>query len=76
VPEILAYEDMTVRRHYTLRRDIWYEKDIIKQRIADLLERLKFQEYENRIIAICHWAKAEACFCSSRFTPAKNSIPR
>ena len=45
------YEDMTVRENIILYGGIYgMKKDIIKQRIADLLERLKFQEYENRII--------------------------
>ena len=45
------YEDMTVRENIILYGGIYgMKKDIIKQRTAELLEKLKFQEYENRII--------------------------
>jgi ABC-2 type transport system ATP-binding protein len=45
------YEDMTVRENIILYGGIYgMKKDTIKQRIAELLDRLKFREYENRII--------------------------
>jgi ABC-2 type transport system ATP-binding protein len=45
------YEDMTVRENIMLYGGIYGMKlALIKKRVHDLLERLNFQEYENRII--------------------------
>lgn len=45
------YEDMTVKENIILYGGIYgMKKDTIKQRIAELLEKLRFREYENRII--------------------------
>jgi ABC-2 type transport system ATP-binding protein len=46
------YEDLTVRENIMLYGGIYGMKlALIKKRIHDLLERLNFQEYENRIIS-------------------------
>jgi ABC-2 type transport system ATP-binding protein len=46
------YEDLTVKENIVLYGGIYgMSKSLIKQRLSELLERLKFQEYENRIIA-------------------------
>jgi ABC-2 type transport system ATP-binding protein len=45
------YEDLTVRENIMLYGGIYGMKlALIKKRVHDLLERLSFQEYENRII--------------------------
>ncbi len=46
------YEDLTVRENIILYGGIYGMKlAVIKNRVHDLLERLNFEEYENRIIA-------------------------
>lgn len=46
------YEDLTVKENITLYGGIYgMSRDLIRTRTAELLERLKFHEYENRIIA-------------------------
>jgi ABC-2 type transport system ATP-binding protein len=46
------YEDLTVKENIILYGGIYGMKLLeIKKRVHDLLERLKFEEYENRIIA-------------------------
>jgi ABC-2 type transport system ATP-binding protein len=46
------YEDLTVKENIILYGGIYgMKKEVIKQRVSNLLKRLKFQEYENRIIA-------------------------
>ena len=46
------YEDMTVRENIILYGGIYGMKlALIKKRVHDLLERLNFREYENRIIS-------------------------
>jgi ABC-2 type transport system ATP-binding protein len=46
------YEDLTVRENIILYGGIYGMKlALIKKRVHDLLERLNFQEYENRIIS-------------------------
>lgn len=46
------YEDLTVRENIVLYGGIYgMRKSLIKERLSALLEKLKFQEYENRIIA-------------------------
>ena len=46
------YEDLTVRENIVLYGGIYGMKsDLIRQRIGELLEKLNFREYENRVIA-------------------------
>jgi ABC-2 type transport system ATP-binding protein len=46
------YEDLTVRENIILYGGIYGMKiGVIKERVKDLLERLRFSEYENRMIA-------------------------
>jgi ABC-2 type transport system ATP-binding protein len=46
------YEDLTVKENIILYGGIYgMKKALIKSRISELLEKLKFREYENRIIA-------------------------
>jgi len=46
------YEDLTVKENITLYGGIYgMSKSLIKQRTHDLLEKLHFQEYENRLIS-------------------------
>ncbi len=46
------YEDLTVKENIILYGGIYgISKSLIKERIAKLLTKLRFQEYENRIIA-------------------------
>ena len=46
------YEDLTVKENIILYGGIYgISKSLIKERIAELLTKLRFQEYENRIIA-------------------------
>jgi ABC-2 type transport system ATP-binding protein len=46
------YEDLTVKENIILYGGIYgLTKSLIKERIAGLLAKLRFQEYENRIIA-------------------------
>jgi ABC-2 type transport system ATP-binding protein len=46
------YEDLTVKENIMLYGGIYGMKlELIKDRVIELLERLNFQEYENRIIA-------------------------
>jgi ABC-2 type transport system ATP-binding protein len=46
------YEDLTVKENITLYGGIYgMSRDLIKIRIGELLEKLHFHEYENRIIA-------------------------
>jgi ABC-2 type transport system ATP-binding protein len=46
------YEDLTVKENIVLYGGIYgMSKSLIKLRLTELLERLQFQEYENRIIA-------------------------
>jgi ABC-2 type transport system ATP-binding protein len=46
------YEDLTVKENIILYGGIYgMKKEVIKQRVSSLIKRLKFQEYENRIIA-------------------------
>jgi ABC-2 type transport system ATP-binding protein len=46
------YEDLTVKENITLYGGIYgMKKELIKTRTTELLERLNFNEYENRIIA-------------------------
>jgi ABC-2 type transport system ATP-binding protein len=46
------YEDLTVKENIMLYGGIYGMKiGLIRKRVNDLLERLKFQEYENRIIS-------------------------
>ena len=46
------YEDLTVKENIILYGGIYgISKSLIKKRIAGLLAKLRFQEYENRIIA-------------------------
>jgi ABC-2 type transport system ATP-binding protein len=46
------YEDLTVKENIILYGGIYgMKKALIRTRISELLEKLKFEEYENRIIA-------------------------
>jgi ABC-2 type transport system ATP-binding protein len=46
------YEDLTVKENIILYGGIYgMSKSLIRERLSDLLVKLKFQEYENRIIA-------------------------
>ena len=46
------YEDLTVKENIILYGGIYEMKlSLIKQRVRELLERLNFQKYENRIIS-------------------------
>jgi len=46
------YEDLTVKENIILYGGIYgMKKKLIRKRISELLAKLKFQEYENRIIA-------------------------
>jgi ABC-2 type transport system ATP-binding protein len=46
------YEDMTVKENITLYGGIYaMSKSLIKERSIELLEKLHFQEYENRLIS-------------------------
>jgi ABC-2 type transport system ATP-binding protein len=46
------YEDLTVKENITLYGGIYgMSRDLIRKRTNELLEKLKFHEYENRIIA-------------------------
>jgi len=46
------YEDLTVKENITLYGGIYnMSRDLIRKRTHDLLERLQFREYENRLIA-------------------------
>ena len=46
------YEDLTVKENIVLYGGIYgMSRSLIKTRLGELLEKLKFQEYENRIIA-------------------------
>ncbi len=46
------YEDLTVKENITLYGGIYQmSRDLIRVRTNELLDRLKFREYENRIIA-------------------------
>lgn len=46
------YEDLTVKENITLYGGIYgMRKEAIRERIRQLLDKLRFQEYENRIIA-------------------------
>ena len=46
------YEDLTVKENITLYGGIYgMSRDLIRTRTRDLLEKLHFHEYENRIIA-------------------------
>ena len=46
------YEDLTVKENITLYGGIYgMRKDLIKKRTGELLEKLNFREYENRLIA-------------------------
>jgi len=46
------YEDLTVKENITLYGGIYgMNRNLIKKRTAELLEKLHFHEYENRIIA-------------------------
>jgi ABC-2 type transport system ATP-binding protein len=46
------YEDLTVKENIVLYGGIYgMNKSLIRQRVAELLSKLKFQEYENRMIS-------------------------
>ncbi len=46
------YEDLTVKENIVLYGGIYgMKKALIKERLEELLEKLRFQEYENRIIS-------------------------
>jgi ABC-2 type transport system ATP-binding protein len=46
------YEDLTVKENIVLYGGIYgMKKSLIKERLSDLLEKLHFQEYENRMIS-------------------------
>jgi ABC-2 type transport system ATP-binding protein len=46
------YEDMTVKENIVLYGGIYgMTKSLIKERLSELLSKLRFQEYENRIIS-------------------------
>jgi ABC-2 type transport system ATP-binding protein len=46
------YEDLTVKENIILYGGIYgMSKSLIRERLSDLLAKLRFQEYENRIIA-------------------------
>jgi ABC-2 type transport system ATP-binding protein len=46
------YEDLTVKENIVLYGGIYgMSKSLIKQRVAELMSKLKFQEYENRMIS-------------------------
>ena len=46
------YEDLTVKENIVLYGGIYgMSKSLIKERITELLEKLRFQDYENRIIS-------------------------
>jgi ABC-2 type transport system ATP-binding protein len=46
------YDDLTVRENIVLYGGIYgMSKSLIRERLSELLAKLKFQEYENRIIA-------------------------
>jgi ABC-2 type transport system ATP-binding protein len=46
------YEDLTVKENIILYGGIYgMSKSLIKERLADLLEKLQFQDYENRMIS-------------------------
>ena len=46
------YEDLTVKENIVLYGGIYgMSKSLIRERLSDLLAKLRFQEYENRIIA-------------------------
>jgi ABC-2 type transport system ATP-binding protein len=46
------YEDLTVKENIVLYGGIYgMSKSLIKKRVAELLSKLKFQEYENRMIS-------------------------
>ena len=46
------YEDLTVRENIMLYGGIYgMRKDLIKQRIEELLDKLNFREFENRVIS-------------------------
>ncbi len=46
------YEDLTVKENIILYGGIYgMSRSLIRQRLAELLEKLKFQEYENRMIS-------------------------
>jgi ABC-2 type transport system ATP-binding protein len=46
------YEDLTVKENIILYGGIYgMRRSLIRERLAELLQKLKFQEYENRLIA-------------------------
>lgn len=46
------YEDLTVKENIVLYGGIYgMKRSLIKERLSDLLEKLHFQEYENRMIS-------------------------
>ena len=46
------YEDLTVKENIILYGGIYgMSKSLIRERLADLLEKLQFQDYENRMIS-------------------------
>ena len=46
------YEDLTVKENIILYGGIYgMSRELIRKRMKELLEKLKFHEYENRIIA-------------------------
>ena len=53
------YEDLTVKENIMLYGGIYgMNKNLIRKRTHELLEKLRFQEYENRLISDLHLAYA------------------